>query len=125
MSARCFTARRYDRQKEDCGYACLEHPDGMLLATREGQPFLVVNGVQTLSAGVYCLADEFEALAGTGVDLLRVNPQWRNTADVLFALRAACDGHLSSFDAHKAFAALAPGKLWNGFWHGRPGMGAA
>jgi collagenase-like PrtC family protease len=125
MSARCFTARRYDRQKEDCGYACLEHPDGMTLATREGQPFLVVNGVQTLSAGVYCLADEFEALAGTGVDLLRVNPQWRNTADVLFALRAACDGHLSSFDAHKAFAALAPGKLWNGFWHGRPGMGAA
>jgi collagenase-like PrtC family protease len=125
MSARCFTARRYDRQKEDCGYACLEHPDGMMLATREGQPFLAVNGVQTLSTGVYCLADELEALAGAGVDLLRVSPQWHNTADVLFALRAACDGALSSFDARKALAALAPGKLWNGFWHGRPGMAAA
>jgi len=125
MSARCFTARRYDRQKEDCGYACLEHPDGMMLATREGQPFLAVNGVQTLSAGVYCLADELEALAGTGVGLLRVSPQWHDTADVLFALRAACDGALGSYDARKALAALAPGKLWNGFWHGRPGMAAA
>ena len=124
-SARCFTARRFNRQKEDCGYACLEFPDGMALATREGQPFLAVNGVQTLSAGVYCLADELEALAGTGVDLLRVSPQWHNTAAVLFALRAACDGALGSFDARKALAALAPGKLWNGFWHGRPGMAAA
>jgi len=122
MSARCFTARRYDRQKEDCGYACLEHPDGMMLATREGQPFLAVNGVQTLSAGVYCLADELEALAATGVDLLRVSPQWHDTADVLFALRAACDGALGSFDARKALAALAPGALWNGFWHGHAGV---
>jgi len=125
MSARCFTARRYDRQKEDCGYACLEHPEGMMLATREGKPFLAVNGVQTLSAGVYCLADELETLAAARVDSLRVSPQSKNTVDILFALRAACDGALGSFDARKALAALAPGKLWNGFWHGRPGMGAA
>jgi collagenase-like PrtC family protease len=124
-SARCFSARRFNRQKEDCGYACLEFPDGMTLATREGKPFLAVNGVQTLSAGVYCLADELETLATARVDSLRVSPQSKNTVDILFALRAACDGHLSSFDAHKALAARAPGKLWNGFWHGRPGMGAA
>ncbi|MEX0637635.1 MAG: U32 family peptidase, partial [Burkholderiales bacterium] len=115
FSARCFTARRFNRQKEDCGYACLEFPDGMALATREGKPFLAVNGVQTLSAGVYCLADELEALVAAGVDLLRVSPQSKDTVEILFALRAACDGHLSSFDARKALAALAPGALWNGF----------
>jgi hypothetical protein len=40
-------------------------------------------------------------------------------------LRAACGGALSSYDARKALAAISPGKLWNGFWHGRPGMNAA
>ena len=124
FSARCFTARRFNRQKEDCGYACLDFSDGMSLDTREGKPFLTVNGIQTLSAGVYCLEQELEALAGAGVGVVRVSPQSGNTVQVLRTLRAACDGHLSSYDARKALAALAPGKLWNGFWHGRPGMEA-
>jgi len=125
FSARCFTARRFNRQKEDCGYACLAYPDGLALATREGKPFLAVNGIQTLSAGVYCLAEEIAQLREAGADLLRVSPQSSGTAEVLRALRAACDGALSAYEARKALAALAPGKLWNGFWHGRPGMEAA
>ena len=125
FSARCFTARRLNRQKEDCGYACLDFPDGMALATREGTPFLAVNGIQTLSAGVYCLADELAALAEAGVGLVRVSPQSSDTAQVLRTLRGACDGLLSGYDARKALAACAPGKLWNGFWHGRAGMEAA
>jgi collagenase-like PrtC family protease len=125
FSARCFTARRFNRQKEDCGYACLDFPDGMPLETREGKPFLVLNGVQTQSAGVYCLVDELEAVRAAGVTVLRVSPQSRDTAQVLEVLRAACSGALSSYDARKALAAISPGKLWNGFWHGRPGMNAA
>ncbi|MDH4324676.1 MAG: U32 family peptidase [Betaproteobacteria bacterium] len=125
FSARCFTARRLNRQKEDCGYACLDFPDGMALATREGTPFLAVNGIQTLSAGVYCLADELAALAQAGVGIVRVSPQSRDTAQALRTLRSACDGLLSGYDARKALAACAPGKLWNGFWHGRAGMEAA
>jgi collagenase-like PrtC family protease len=123
-SARCFTARRSNRQKEDCGYACLEFPDGMALATREGKPFLAVNGVQTLSAGAYCLIEELAALRAAGADALRVSPQSKDTVEILSALRTACDGRLGSLDARKALAALAPGALWNGFWHGRPGMEA-
>ena len=125
FSARCFTARRLNRQKEDCGYACIDFPDGMPLETREGKPFLVLNGVQTQSAGVYCLVDELEAVRAAGVAVLRVSPQRRDTAQVLKVLRAACAGALSSYDARKALAAIAPGKLWNGFWHDRPGMNAA
>jgi collagenase-like PrtC family protease len=124
LSARCFTARRFNRQKEDCGYTCLDFPDGMALGTREGKPFLAVNGIQTMSAGVYSLAEELPALAAAGADLLRVSPQAANTAEVLRVLRAAADGALSSFDARKALAPLAPGKLWDGFWHGRAGVEA-
>jgi collagenase-like PrtC family protease len=125
LSARCFTARRFNRQKEDCGYACLDFPDGMLLQTREAKPFLAANGIQTLSAGVYCLAEELPALRAAGADLLRVSPHSTGTMEVLRVLHAAAEGALSSFDARKALAALAPGRLWNGFWHGRPGMEAA
>jgi collagenase-like PrtC family protease len=125
FSARCFTARRFNRQKEDCGYTCRDFPDGMPLETREGKPFLVLNGVQTQSAGVYCLVDELEAVRAAGAAVLRVSPQSRDTAQVLGVLRAACGGALSSYDARKALAAISPGKLWNGFWHGRPGMNAA
>ena len=124
FSARCYTARRLNRQKEDCGYACLDFPDGIALKTREGEPFLALNGIQTLSAGVYCLVDELAALREAGVEVLRVSPQSIGTRDVLHALRAACDDALSGFDARKALAAVAPGKLWNGFWHGQPGMPA-
>lgn len=125
LSARCFTARRYSRQKEDCGYVCLEFPDGMALETREGQPFLAVNGIQTQSAGVYCLVEELAALREAGAELLRVNPQSRGAAQVLRVLRAAIDGGLGVHDAHAALAECAPGKLWSGFWHGRAGVAAA
>lgn len=125
LSARCFTARRFNRQKEDCGYACLDHPDGMALRTREGDVFLALNGVQTLSATVYSLAAEIPALLTAGVDILRVSPQSQGTLELLRAWRRACDGEISTKEARQALAALSPGRLANGFWHGRPGREAA
>lgn len=111
-SARCFTARRLNRQKEECGWACLEHPDGMLLATREGTPFLALNGVQTQSAQTYSLAGDLASLRAAGVAVLRVSPQSTGTFEALRELRAAIDG---------APTALSAGAC-NGFWHGRPGL---
>ncbi|OGA74157.1 MAG: U32 family peptidase [Betaproteobacteria bacterium RIFCSPLOWO2_12_FULL_65_14] len=125
FSARCFTARRFNRQKEDCGYACIEYPDGMALDTREGKPFLAANGIQTQSAGVYCLVEDIQAIAAAGVGILRVSPQSEGTPQVLKLLRETGDGTLSAAEARKTLAALSPGALWNGFWHGRPGMEAA
>lgn len=122
LSARCFTARRFNRQKESCGFACLDFPDGLVLKTREGQPFLAMNGVQTLSADVYCLVDELGAVAAAGVEVLRVSPQSRGTPRALEVLRAALDGKLSIHDARSALVQLAPGRLWNGFWYGEAGV---
>lgn len=125
FSARCFTARRFNRQKEDCGYACIDYPDGMALDTREGKPFLAANGIQTQSAGVYCLVEDIQAIGAAGVGILRVSPQSESTPQVLKLLRETADGTLSAAEARLALAALSPGALWNGFWHGRPGMEAA
>ena len=73
----------------------------------------------TLIVGIDTSCDD------TGVGIVRVSPQSSDTAQVLRTLRGACDGLLSGYDACKALAACAPGKLWNGFWHGRAGMEAA
>lgn len=58
FSARCFTARHRNLPKDDCRFSCIEHPDGLLLTTRERQPFLVLNGIQTQSALVCNLVAE-------------------------------------------------------------------
>ncbi|PIQ83699.1 MAG: U32 family peptidase, partial [Candidatus Omnitrophica bacterium CG11_big_fil_rev_8_21_14_0_20_63_9] len=42
-------------QKDDCQFKCLDYEDGLALKTREGQPFLTLNGIQTQSALVHNL----------------------------------------------------------------------
>ena len=74
MSARCFTARHYGLNRDECGFRCIEHPDGMLLQTQEGEPFLALNGLQTQSAGVQCLLGWRGALVDAGVRRLRLSP---------------------------------------------------
>lgn len=74
LSARCFTARHYGRNRDECEFRCLRHPDGLLLKTQEGEDFLALNGLQTQSAGVQCLLGWRDALAGAGVRRLRLSP---------------------------------------------------
>lgn len=116
FSARCFTARRYMLQKEQCEYRCLGFPDGMPLRTREGAPFLTVNGVQTQSALVYDLMPDLVSLQEAGVSILRVSPQSAGTVEVLEAFQGAL--------ADRRRAALPP-EHCNGFWHGLPGLARA
>src|SRR3546814_5039709 len=75
FSARCFTARHRNIPKDNCQYVCMDHPDGLLLQTRESQPFLVLNGIQTQSALVYNLINELQEMRDLGVDVLRISPQ--------------------------------------------------
>jgi len=122
LSARCFTARRFNLQKENCGFRCVDFPDGMTLNTREGEPFLALNGIQTQSARVYNLVGEIESASRAGVDVMRVSPQSRGTMETLEVFRAVRDGKLDAAAARHALAAVAPGESCDGFWEGRPGL---
>ena len=42
FSARCFTARHHRLKKDACDFRCRDDADGLLLATSEGEPFLVL-----------------------------------------------------------------------------------
>ena len=121
FSARCFTARRYNLPKDDCQFRCLEAPYGLTLKTREGQPFLALNGTQTQSASVYNLLAELESMPGL-VNVLRISPQPQHTGDVAALFHAALNGAATPAQAARELAPLLPEAACNGYWHGRPGL---
>ena len=117
-SARCFTARHHGLQKDQCDYRCLGLADGLALRTREGVPFLTLNGIETQSAAVVSLLGELPALVAAGVDVVRVNPQGQGSLEVLGLFRDAIDGRVGVAEAARLAERLLPGPACNGFWHG-------
>ena len=83
FSARCFTARQRNLPKDDCRFSCIDYPDGLPLQTKEHQPFLVINGIQTQSTLVYNLINALPSLRSAGVDVLRISPQAQHTESII------------------------------------------
>lgn len=115
FSARCFTARALDVPKDQCGFRCIEHADGLPLATREGEAFLRINGIQIQGDEITDLGPEIDELRALGVDLMRLYPQADGMAGVV-----------AHFDRarHSAGAPVRIG-CENGYWHGRAGRTGA
>jgi len=122
FSARCFTARHLNLPKDDCGFSCIAHPDGLLLRTREEEPFLVLNGIQTQSARVYSLLQDMGELQAAGVDVVRLSPQSQRMGEVIALFHAVRTGRLRAAQAHEQLRTLLPGEACNGYWHARPGL---
>jgi collagenase-like PrtC family protease len=116
FSARCFTARYYGLNKDDCQFKCLDHPDGMLVNTREAQAFLTLNGIQTMSAQTESLLAQMPELMAQGIDAVRISPQAQHTFEVVEAFDRARKG-----EAVVDNPLWAPTGLVNGFWFGRAG----
>jgi collagenase-like PrtC family protease len=121
-SARCFTARHRNLPKDDCRFSCLDHPDGLMLRTRESEEFLVLNGTQTQSARVYNLVDAVDDMHAIGVDVVRLSPQAQHTAEVIALFNAARLKLLTPQVALARMQPLMPEQGCNGYWHGRPGL---
>jgi len=121
-SARCFTARHHNLQKDDCQFRCLDYENGLSLKTREGQPFLTLNGIQTQSALPYNLIGELETLREAGVDVVRVSPQAYHMGKILHLFRECMEQRLSPALALAQMEKLMPEAPCNGYWHGKPGL---
>jgi len=122
-SARCFTARYHNLTKDRCEYRCLQDPEGLLVKTREGEPFMVLNGVQTQSARVQNLLPWLEDARAAGVDLLRLSPQPGGMGEVAAIFAGAASGALEGAAAASALAQVMPAAACDGYWHGVAGMG--
>ena len=116
FSARCFTARHSGLNKDDCQFKCLDHPDGMLVNTREAQAFLTLNGIQTMSAQTGSLLAQMPELLALGIDAVRISPQSAHTFAIVEAFDRARKGEAVTDDP-----AWAPVGTVNGFWFGKAG----
>jgi len=118
FSARCFTARHYDLNKDDCQFKCLEHSEGLTLKTREGQDFLTINGIQTMSAQSYNLLHEIPDMLQMGIDIVRISPQKQQINEIIAAFDAARRGTTVPVDSSTWNAS----GLVDGYWFGDAGI---
>lgn len=122
VSARCYHARAHKRTKDNCQFVCEKDPDGMPLSTVNGQSFLTVNGIQTLSHSYVDLSGEIDEMVQIGIGHFRIMPQ---QADMVAVAGIYADRIAGTADAAETAARLQalelPAPLSNGFWHGREG----
>lgn len=121
-SARCFTARHHNLPKDDCRFRCLDYPDGLSLRTRENQPFLVLNGIQTQSAQVYNLINEMQSMTHIGVNAVRISPQAQHVERVIALFDGTIKLQVTPADAFEQMKEWMPDQPCNGYWHGKPGL---
>ncbi|MES9863900.1 MAG: U32 family peptidase [Candidatus Thiodiazotropha sp. LLP2] len=117
LSARCFTARSHNLPKDDCQYKCIDYPDGRLLSTQDGESFLALNGIQTVSAKSCNLLPELEDLKNLQVDVIRISPQSRFTGEIVNAYHQALSGNQPD-DLSKYI----PLGSCDGYWHDDIGL---
>ncbi|MHB1566764.1 MAG: ubiquinone anaerobic biosynthesis protein UbiV [Acidiferrobacter sp.] len=119
-SARCFTARADDHGKDDCDLRCRDHEQGIPVATQEGQPFLVINGLHILGARPVNLIDDIESLRDAGVDVLRLVPDNAQTGVIIDTFHKRLDGRHTADEARQRLM-VAAGPGTNGYWRGMAG----
>ena len=96
----------------------------MAMNTREGQPFLTINGIQTMSYGCQNLLHHHEDLNKIGVNMLRLSPQMHSMAEIIQIHRDVLDGKATWEDVRPELERLTTGTLVDGYWRGLPGIEA-
>lgn len=122
LSARCYHARAHGRTKDTCRFVCEKDADGLPLTTLDGKPFLVINGIQTLSYEYVNLAQEVPALKAAGVSRFRLSPHSCDMVMIASTFRDLLDEKIAPSEALARLEALELGAPFsNGFLHGQPG----
>jgi O2-independent ubiquinone biosynthesis protein UbiV len=122
LSARCYHARAHGRTKDSCQFVCEDDPNGLALHTLEGQPFLTVNGIQTLSYEYLSLADEVAELRTMGVTRFRLSPHTCDMVTVATVFNRLVGGEIDDAEATAQLQAAMPAAPFcNGFYHSKPG----
>lgn len=122
ISARCYHARSRNLAKDGCQYVCAEDADGMAVDTLDDEPFLAVNGTQTMSYHYLSLLAELNGLRAAGVRRFRLWPQAVDMVAVAALFRQALAGTIAPEDAAGRLAELCPrAEFANGYIHGREG----
>ena len=121
LSARCYHARLHHLSKDSCRFICDQDPDGRSVKSLAGQPFLAVNGIQTMSHGSQLLLEELPELARIGVNAFRLSPHTGDMLAVAALFRAFMKREIDATEARTKISALMPNHDFvNGYIHGQP-----
>lgn len=123
LSARCYHARAHGRTKDSCLFVCDKDPDGMVLHTLEGRPFLSINGIQTMSYTCLNLISELDDLSAAGISRFRISPQSTGTVAVTKTFHALLNREITSAEAGENLQECGlDAPFSNGFYHQQPGF---
>ena len=122
MSSRCYHARSRGLARDGCQFVCAEDADGMTVETLDGEPFLAVNGTQTLSYRMIDLLAELPRLRRVGINRFRLSPQKADMVAVAQTFRAALNDEIDAEEASARLEDICPdAEFANGYFHGQSG----
>jgi len=126
LSARCYHARAHGRSKDTCQFVCENDADGMTLRTLEGEPFLAINGIQTMSHAYLNLLGALGELRDLGVTRFRLSPHSCDMIEVATIFRGVLDGDIDTGSGMARLTALNLGAPYcDGFYAGKAGKQAS
>lgn len=122
ISARCYHARLHGYSKDSCQFVCDQDADGASVDTLDGESFLVINGVQTLSYAFCNLLKDAVGLVDMGVSSLRLSPHTCDMVAIAQLFRDVLDGRCDAAEAFERSRDTCPSATFaNGFIHGTAG----
>lgn len=122
VSARCYHARHHGLHKDGCQFVCEKSPDGMDLDTLDGEAFLAVNGIQTMSFTYANLIGDLDSLAASGVSHFRLSPHSCDMVAVARIFRDYMDERLDLGAAYEGLETVCPNAVFsNGYLYGQEG----
>jgi collagenase-like PrtC family protease len=81
LSARCYMAKHYKKNKQNCMMVCKDHKEGIGLKTLDNKNILCVNGTMVMSGKTYFLKEEeIKKLQENNVSSFKIFP----TQDLTF-----------------------------------------
>jgi len=110
-SARCFTARHLDLDKDSCAYRCLEYPQGLALNTQENEQLFIINGIQTLSGQPVNLSSHWKDFKSCKITALRLSPEQANMSEIIGVFDALRKGQERPLEGGA-----------DGYWLDKPGL---
>ncbi len=123
ISARCYHARGRGLTKATCQFACDADPDGLEVRTLDDQPFVAINGTQTMSHACVNLLGDVDDLRAHGIERLRLSPHGFDMVAVADVFRRHLDGTLDQGEAQDRLEDLAGDMPFaNGFYHRAEGL---
>ena len=118
ISARCYHARAHKLHKDGCQYICDRDPDGLTVETMDGQAFLTINGLQTLSYSYCNLLAELPELQAMGIHNFRLSPHDVNMVKICSVFRDRLDGKIDRKTANDILdAEMFALEFSNGYYH--------